>query len=173
MSKRKRGGATKGENVEEAPLSHSAIWDDSALMDSWDAAYQEYKHYHSIAAKGEDVEEVLKAQHMKDNKVDSAPHRRSSAGSKAHPELCADHVEPTEVEPTEVEHAPVLQPFAESLPIAEEGANPTANSTAAPMHAPTLDHIQDEALKCVMMSWYYAGYYTGIYTEKQANQSKN
>ncbi|KAL8802686.1 MAG: hypothetical protein Q9182_003644 [Xanthomendoza sp. 2 TL-2023] len=41
-------------------LSHEEIWDDSALLDSWDAALQEYQLYHSIHARGERVEDVLK-----------------------------------------------------------------------------------------------------------------
>ncbi|RMZ92408.1 hypothetical protein DV736_g335, partial [Chaetothyriales sp. CBS 134916] len=44
---------------DNALLSHKQIWDDSALIDSWNAALAEYKHYHSLAAQGLDVEEVL------------------------------------------------------------------------------------------------------------------
>ena len=55
-------------------LSHSQIWDDSALVDSWNEALAEYKvlgsppsraklmmaqKYHSIKARGQNVEEVL------------------------------------------------------------------------------------------------------------------
>ncbi|KAL8743143.1 MAG: hypothetical protein Q9184_008150 [Pyrenodesmia sp. 2 TL-2023] len=41
-------------------LSHEEVWDDSALVDSWDAALQEYQLYHSIHARGERVEDVLR-----------------------------------------------------------------------------------------------------------------
>ncbi|KAL8770289.1 MAG: hypothetical protein Q9209_003925 [Squamulea sp. 1 TL-2023] len=41
-------------------LSHEEIWDDSALVNSWDAALQEYQLYHSIHARGEKVDDVLK-----------------------------------------------------------------------------------------------------------------
>ncbi|KAI4197013.1 MAG: hypothetical protein LQ350_006200 [Teloschistes chrysophthalmus] len=41
-------------------LSHEEIWDDSALLNSWEAALQEYQFYHSIHARGEKVEDVLK-----------------------------------------------------------------------------------------------------------------
>ncbi|KAL8932876.1 MAG: hypothetical protein Q9211_006079 [Gyalolechia sp. 1 TL-2023] len=41
-------------------ISHEEIWDDSALLDSWDAALQEYQLYHSIHARGERVEDVLR-----------------------------------------------------------------------------------------------------------------
>lgn len=59
-------------------MSHAQIWDDSALVDSWNDALEEYKvssfpffllsawliskqKYHSIAARGEHVEEVLRS----------------------------------------------------------------------------------------------------------------
>ncbi|KAF2100727.1 hypothetical protein NA57DRAFT_74325 [Rhizodiscina lignyota] len=35
-------------------------WNDQELVDSWDAALAEYEKYHSIAARGEDPEEVLR-----------------------------------------------------------------------------------------------------------------
>jgi len=57
-------------------FSHAEIWDDSALVNSWNDAVEEYKvrgrlqgkaeltsikRYHSIKARGDDVEEVIKA----------------------------------------------------------------------------------------------------------------
>lgn len=61
-------------------VSDAEIWDDSALIRSWDAAVAEYevsypnnqvlipsdwgKYYHSIHARGEDVEEVLRQAEM-------------------------------------------------------------------------------------------------------------
>ncbi|KAK5937789.1 hypothetical protein PMZ80_009918 [Knufia obscura] len=41
-------------------LSHEEIWDDSALVRSWNDAVAEYEYYHSIHARGEDVDEVLR-----------------------------------------------------------------------------------------------------------------
>jgi hypothetical protein len=57
-------------------MSHAEIWDDSALVDSWNEALKEYKarsppsrakseligkqQYHSISARGEQVEDVLR-----------------------------------------------------------------------------------------------------------------
>ncbi|KAI9815045.1 MAG: hypothetical protein M1827_002888 [Pycnora praestabilis] len=45
-------------------LSHEQVWDDSALIQSWDDALEEYKLYHSIHARGEKVEDVLKKVQM-------------------------------------------------------------------------------------------------------------
>ncbi|TIC97783.1 Survival motor neuron-like protein 1 [Colletotrichum higginsianum] len=33
-------------------MTHAEMWDDSALIDSWNEALDEYKKYHSIHAKG-------------------------------------------------------------------------------------------------------------------------
>ncbi|KAM3074649.1 hypothetical protein ACMFMG_008077 [Clarireedia jacksonii] len=40
--------------------THAEIWDDSTLVNSWNEALQEYERYHSIHARGEKVEDVLK-----------------------------------------------------------------------------------------------------------------
>lgn len=32
--------------------------------------------------------------------------------------------------------------------------------------------MQDEGLKKLLMSWYYAGYYTGLYEGKQTRQGQ-
>jgi hypothetical protein len=42
-------------------LSHAEIWDDSALVRSWNEAVAEYQYYHSLAAQGLDVDTVLDA----------------------------------------------------------------------------------------------------------------
>ncbi|CEI63051.1 unnamed protein product [Fusarium venenatum] len=39
-------------------LSHEEVWDDSALINSWNEALQEYKKYHSIHAKGGSVRDL-------------------------------------------------------------------------------------------------------------------
>ncbi|KAK8212908.1 hypothetical protein M8818_003073 [Zalaria obscura] len=50
-------------------LSEKEIWDDSALVRSWNDALEEYKKYHSMAAKGEKVEVVLDAAETGDGAV--------------------------------------------------------------------------------------------------------
>lgn len=42
----------------QGPLNEEAIWDDSALVDSWNDALKEYKKYHSIHTKGGSVRDV-------------------------------------------------------------------------------------------------------------------
>ncbi|EME83964.1 uncharacterized protein MYCFIDRAFT_195150 [Pseudocercospora fijiensis CIRAD86] len=37
-------------------LSHEEVWDDSDLVQNWNDAFEEYKKYHSLAARGEQVQ---------------------------------------------------------------------------------------------------------------------
>ena len=48
-------------------LQHEEVWDDSALVNSWNEALDEYKKYHSLAAKGEKVDITP------ENAVENAP----------------------------------------------------------------------------------------------------
>ncbi|OCT51946.1 hypothetical protein CLCR_09155 [Cladophialophora carrionii] len=56
-SKRKRQKTT---GTATRTLTQAEIWDDSALIRSWNDALAEYEYYHSIHARGEDVEEILR-----------------------------------------------------------------------------------------------------------------
>lgn len=75
--------------------SHAQIWDDTALVDSWDDAMSEYKvqtpqpkienrlanvapqKNHSIKARGQSVNDVVKETEMKDADVLVAQETRS------------------------------------------------------------------------------------------------
>ncbi|KAL8676379.1 MAG: hypothetical protein Q9186_007092 [Xanthomendoza sp. 1 TL-2023] len=116
-------------------LSHEEIWDDSALLDSWDAALQEYQLYHSIHARGERVEDVLE-QAMDSGQVTM--------------DLPADTGNTTSVA---VNGMPQTEELEDGE--VEDGQNEDDSSL--------LDVVQDEGLKNLMMSWYYAGYYTGLH----------
>ncbi|KAJ9631919.1 hypothetical protein H2203_000320 [Taxawa tesnikishii (nom. ined.)] len=61
-------------------LSHNEIWDDSALVRSWNDALEEYKKYHSMAAKGEKVEEILDAAEQDGDVLSKAPDVDASTG---------------------------------------------------------------------------------------------
>ncbi|EXJ58920.1 hypothetical protein A1O7_06350 [Cladophialophora yegresii CBS 114405] len=56
-SKRKK---QKTASTTSRPLTQAEIWDDSALIRSWNDALAEYEYYHGIHARGEDVEEILR-----------------------------------------------------------------------------------------------------------------
>ncbi|KAI4253180.1 MAG: hypothetical protein L6R42_007683 [Xanthoria sp. 1 TBL-2021] len=180
-------------------LSHEEIWDDSALVDSWDLALQEYQLYHSIHARGERVEDVLREAEdpedlPKDEKADMDNMTSELMDGVPHTQEPEDgEVEDGEVEddspvdngamhetmrvkdeiPAAEEHfppPPAVEDRPQSVPEASdvpsvlvnggESADPPVSGEEALLIRAAL---QDEGLKNLMMSWYYAGYYTGLY----------
>ncbi|KAK1813015.1 hypothetical protein LTR12_012614 [Friedmanniomyces endolithicus] len=168
--------------------SHAEIWDDSALVTSWNEALAEYKvfpslqhKYHSLAARGEKIEVVL----------DAAENGELDAGEDAVPggDLPVDHapeIHATTTTTNGVAPAPTAPPTArQDAPpaAAAAGASPAAIPqlllNQGEQSPPTTSYgigsdcanksfaVQDEPLKNVMMSWYYAGYYTGLYEGQQ------
>ena len=63
MPSRKKRQKTRHGELGNA-LSQAEIWDDSALIRSWNDTVAEYDYYHSIHARGEDVDEVLRKAEM-------------------------------------------------------------------------------------------------------------
>ncbi|CEJ92511.1 hypothetical protein VHEMI08161 [[Torrubiella] hemipterigena] len=127
-------------------LSQEEVWDDSALLESWNDALREYKKYHSIHKKGAtkaDIE-ALKAERDANNT-----------------ELEMDLESNTQSEPMVEESLPEIEPT--------EPAAPLSAALAAPSLHPqvVLGSMKDENLKKMLMSWYYAGYYTGLYEGQQ------
>lgn len=96
MGKRKR--------PKKKPLTQEEIWDDSALVQSWDDAVEEYnvwnpsctwcnvfltrfvsrQLYHSIQARGESVDEVLKAEDARIRAEDEAAFGEHAAEGPPH-----------------------------------------------------------------------------------------
>ncbi|KAK5138293.1 hypothetical protein LTR08_003354 [Meristemomyces frigidus] len=137
-------------------LKHEEVWDDSALVNSWNEALSEYKKYHSLAAKGEkvnvtldrveeDITDVVASQAVDEEKEEKPKHDHDQpAMTNGHaiyskPERPA--TSPTEAH--QVPNAPTMLPQA------------------------LLNTVQDEGMRNLMMSWYYAGYYTGLYEGQQ------
>ena len=56
-------------NGPQEQLTQEQIWDDSTLISTWDAALAEYKKFHSLAAKGEDVDALLAAAEKEEEKA--------------------------------------------------------------------------------------------------------
>ncbi|KAK6825193.1 hypothetical protein PG995_015218 [Apiospora arundinis] len=144
-------------------LTHDEVWDDSALVDSWNDALDEYKKYHSIYRHGGNVDDLLK---------DDA---NATVASDAKPEINDSGLRqsPSAVGPTQAENDKNTRNGDEDDPTAP-AAQPSASSASRPegIPAPFLGSVQDEGLKKLMMSWYYAGYYTGLY-EGQKQQAQH
>ncbi|KAK5629386.1 hypothetical protein RRF57_005101 [Xylaria bambusicola] len=137
-------------------LTHNEIWDDSALIDSWDQALEEYKKYHSIHRNGGNVNDLLK------------PRDESTSDAKQDLQEIDDSPNHGKLEtPSEMREE---EPDTDKM---QNGIQETGN--AAPQHshprigdvpsapAGLLGTVRDEGLKRLLMSWYYAGYYTGYY----------
>ncbi|KAG4414881.1 hypothetical protein IFR04_011957 [Cadophora malorum] len=138
-------------------VSHSQIWDDSSLVDSWNEALDEYKKYHSIKARGENVEQVLKeagspSQQVSVQQMGEDLHYEEGVDSHAKKEA-SEKTADLDIT-SHQEHVPVVEQ--------REHSN---RSPALPQHL--IGQVHDEDLKNLLMSWYYAGYYTGLHEGKQ------
>ncbi|KAJ5373499.1 hypothetical protein N7517_005505 [Penicillium concentricum] len=142
-------------------LTHAEVWDDSALVQSWDDAVEEYQHYWSIHAKGENVEDVLKE--AEDTGITTAVHQ----GHSGRPKVAEnDAIQPG----NENVSMTIDEQTSESAPEPSqpvEDSNPAVSTPVIPMPHPVMANVQDESLKNLMMSWYYAGYYTGLHEGQQ------
>ncbi|KAI1506542.1 hypothetical protein F5X99DRAFT_364611 [Biscogniauxia marginata] len=138
---------------DEGKLTHDEIWDDSALVDSWNEALEEYKRYHSIHRHGGDVN-LLKPK-LEHNGSD-AKHSTDEIDESLDPGV--NKVD-TEMR-GEAKEAPDGR---------QEGGTPATQHShplgagPGPVPAGLLSSVRDEGLKRLLMSWYYAGYYTGYY----------
>ncbi|KAK7424306.1 hypothetical protein QQX98_000574 [Neonectria punicea] len=142
-------------------ISHEEVWDDSALIDSWNEALQEYKKYHSIHAKGGSVRDL-----------ESSSRTAAKLGTQSdQPE---DPSEDAEVvgETAAVDKGPADEKDTTAMHHGPSDHGPKAGLGAFPVQA-VLGSVQDENLKKLLMSWYYAGYYTGMFEgQQQAQQSR-
>ncbi|EFQ98808.1 hypothetical protein MGYG_01824 [Nannizzia gypsea CBS 118893] len=184
MKKRKRSSKNKA-------LTQEEIWDDSALLESWEEAAEEYRLYHSIQARGQKVEDVLR-----EAEAEAANANEDEMQLETNTETEKPQEEPTvnisqtvtmdesdgklkqtdacTTSQVEDETAPELATeTGQTYSAAPESAN-SANMPQQVLNgAPSLPNIQDEGLKNLMMSWYFAGYYTGLYEgQRQAAAKK-
>ncbi|KAK3631511.1 hypothetical protein LTR56_012265 [Elasticomyces elasticus] len=143
--------------------SHAEVWDDSALVNSWNEALEEYKKYHSLAAKGEKVELVL--DRVEKGEVETGDLEGVNANNSADVPVL---VNGNSTSSTNSTNRPVEEGSLPTgaQPLTTTQAMPAASATAA-VPQMLLNQVQDDGLKNVMMSWYYAGYYTGLYEGQQ------
>ncbi|KAM0493135.1 hypothetical protein ACHAP8_009491 [Fusarium lateritium] len=141
-------------------LSHEEVWDDSALINSWNEALQEYKlwqKYHSIHAKGGSVRD-LEPQNKAE--IETEPESEQPQVSEtAESVLTSEKAEENKISPSRNEAKELTPSQSQGVP-------------AFPIQT-VLGSVQDESLKKLLMSWYYAGYYTGLYEGQQQAQQKH
>ncbi|KAM0689482.1 hypothetical protein Q7P36_010353 [Cladosporium allicinum] len=151
--------------------SHEEIWDDSALLNSWDDALAEYKKYHSLAAKGEtvDLSKLKEAQQanvpidvqQQQQQQQQQPHSNEAVNATVEHSQTVAGTAPTTQQSTAAAAAPAAPIAASSAPVS------AAQPGAGAMPQALLNSVQDEGLKNLIMSWYYAGYYTGLLEGQQ------
>lgn len=145
-------------------LSEKEIWDDSVLQNSWNEALEEYNHYHSIHARGEEVEEVLE-------KFENANGVVNENTENAGEDMVLDGHDEDAVAVEEKE-AEFVAPRAGSASNTQENEKDSTSSMRSPPGMPPLPEnligaVDDEDLKRLLMSWYYSGYYTGFFEGKR------
>ncbi|KAF1926056.1 uncharacterized protein M421DRAFT_224067 [Didymella exigua CBS 183.55] len=161
-------------------ISDKNAWDDSFLQDSWNGAVAEYEKYHSIAKSGKRLEDVLSKEELKELQAEYGDliGDAEDDGEIVEANGNSDQMD-TENSMQEPEN--VEQDFQAELQLQETTASEEQNQpqsanagTTAPhdnilaaMPQALLGTVQDENLKNVMISWYYAGYYTGLHAGQQ------
>ncbi|KAH7149861.1 hypothetical protein B0J13DRAFT_277310 [Dactylonectria estremocensis] len=141
-------------------LSQEEVWDDSALIDSWNEALQEYKKYHSIHAKGGSVRDL-------------EPKNRPAVKTETESDQHEDTLDNAEIagETRVAGKETADEKGATTLQYGPSHKGPEGGLGAFPVQA-VLGSVQDENLKKLLMSWYYAGYYTGLFEGQQQAQSR-
>jgi len=155
-------------------VSHEEVWDDTALVDSWNEALAEYKKYHSLAAKGEKIEHVLDEAEERENEdfAVSQADTTLSGGSDLAATTNNNYAVSREHRATTTPSAPPMNGDTQAPPAAAVVPQALMNGgerfhTSHLLHDTETRTVPDEGLKNLMMSWYYAGYYTGLYEGQQ------
>ncbi|SPQ27318.1 2e5541fd-4b44-4d88-afb6-a66b979379a3 [Thermothielavioides terrestris] len=146
----------------ETAATHEEIWDDSALIESWNQALDEYKKYHSIHAKGGTVDDIPNGAGDIPGQPIAQQGLESGAGEE---EGEVDETEPAG-ESDETPH-PTISDAQTSVPAMKQVDGMQGGGAPALGPQMVLGTVQDEDLKKLLMSWYYAGYYTGLFEGKQ------
>ncbi|POS82438.1 hypothetical protein EPUL_004629 [Erysiphe pulchra] len=176
--------------------SQAEIWDDTALIDSWNSALEEYKKYHSIKDNGEITENRAKSEEKLSNISDDIASTRYDDGANqssynAQPIAENKSSDDPPKESVTFEALPVCpevnrnpQSHFKWLTFSQENDEKNSSIPIAPQHligqgktkVSTSFYtsnsankytlrilVPDERIKNLLMSWYYAGYYTGLY----------
>ncbi|OCK83633.1 hypothetical protein K432DRAFT_390231 [Lepidopterella palustris CBS 459.81] len=163
-------------------LNDQDAWDDRALVDSWNEALKEYKKYHSIHTKGQRVQDLLSAEELKELKKEMPGYRPGQDGEiepeNMPEEWLKDATETDQPKEDELfpeamngstvgDQEPTTSGHQQPQVTAADAAHAHSTAPGASIPQIIIGSVQDENLKNLMMSWYYAGYYTGMYEGQQ------
>ncbi|KAI9102742.1 hypothetical protein DFS34DRAFT_591364 [Phlyctochytrium arcticum] len=139
--------------VQQQPEDYA--WDDTDLIDAWDAAVREYQVYHSSGSPvGGSNPRKRSRKVVRDN-------GRLAETAEPSSSLSAAQNNASNQAQQEAQH---LHNHTPGTSVTQDAACPSCGSATLPSPPTVLP--EDKDLANAMMSWYYAGYYTGIYTAK-------
>ncbi|RDL38048.1 uncharacterized protein BP5553_05481 [Venustampulla echinocandica] len=145
--------------------THDEIWDDSLLVNSWNEALEEYKKYHSIQARGEDIDSVLEAHENQSQRIIGPQMDNERPGNDQPGPPLATSESHAETDDRDTTVPGIDSQVRNNLPPNQGLDSGPAKGPALPQHL--MGQVRDEGLKNLLMSWYYAGYYTGLHEGKQ------
>lgn len=154
-------------------LSDAEIWDDSALIRSWDEAVAEYEYYHSIHARGEDVEEVLRRAELEEKIGSKSP--ANTNGNQVTESAAAsmdEEYEDGEIEGEYLEESVAAAvendvPDHESKDVAAAPSVTNSNTRTNNPKSSASSKGSDQVLENIKMAYWWAGYYSGLYEGQQ------
>ncbi|CAK7566341.1 MAG: hypothetical protein SEPTF4163_004281 [Sporothrix epigloea] len=165
-----------------APAQNGSPWDESAITKSWDRVVSDYKSFLNIRMSGGRVDDLPAP--LNDRSSEDGPEacliaepgaslgniqEEAMGGIRSGKEVMTnDEFGPSTAEQKEAS-ARAAGPTSELDGQAFSAAAPdTAQLPAISLLPPqTVLGGADEGLKKLLMSWYYAGYYTGLYEGQQ------
>ncbi|GJJ08880.1 hypothetical protein Clacol_003100 [Clathrus columnatus] len=179
-----------GIQQQERYLTHEEIWDDSALINAWNAAAEEYEVLNGpdkqwktepvnksalsvVTHSQKDVDEskVVVSTGMPSIPAEFAVHFESSAEMEEDVQEAEEDQEnsrPIDFDTFVPQHDPSLD-----LPLGQGTIDEKAFAQVVPSPPKTLSSVSaDQALQNAMGAWYWAGYWTGIYHATSKTKSK-
>ncbi|KAF7986142.1 hypothetical protein HWV62_38506 [Athelia sp. TMB] len=161
------------EDEESRELTHDEIWDDSALIDAWNAASEEYEAYHG-PDKGWKKEPTHKSplwynvppspSSLKKSQAAATP--SSAPGPSTGPAETPDDSRPLNFDTFVPNHDASL---AVSAPPYPAGGLPDYSGSHLAAESEVMVS-QDEAFTRAMGAMYWAGYYTAVYHRQNQNE---
>ncbi|KAJ3147324.1 hypothetical protein HDU89_005674 [Geranomyces variabilis] len=157
--------------------AHAEEWDDTALIEGWDAAVLEYQMFHSDQpATGGNIK---RKKRQAKPQPQSQPPTAESATASVLDSVAADEQKHAQhsANGSDSQTAPDRSSYGQcascGVGTVHASTTPAFPGSIPGVEAPMgLDLPQDEDLANVMMSWYYAGLYSGIYQAKMRRQAE-
>jgi len=170
------GSTSRVDDDDSRELTHGEIWDDSALIDAWNAAEEEYEAYNG-PDKGWKKEPVHKSSLWYNVPVPDSELKTEAQTSTQTADLAIEGAETTEEADSQPQNFDSFVPMHDpslGLPLLPDpGALPGPDYSAHYLpHPPGTMVSQDEAFTRALGAMYWGGYWTAVY-HYQRNSSRS